>query len=350
MYKEILKNIFASVFDKKEQLFKALLIPTLLLMVFDYFLVLDFTNLYITIPFFILMMLINITISITTHRILLLKKSDIPTWGLFKLGSREYKFTLSSGGLGLILLATLIIGAIVLGVMGTILKSAGNLNIFIYTAAFFLFIYMMYVATRLSMVFPSIAVDKALTFKQSWKYTQKYKLLCFITIVVFPLLFAILISLVYGLVIKFLMTVISSELAVLYSLLNVFINVFIISALSVTYEYVIANVDQTDELLNDVDPNKIYKLSINDYDIIQLDSFHDITFESLKNELISQYEKLGYINAVMDKTDSWVVKQDEVNDSYVALRVTNEEYQIQTFNTDEPILSILKSSDSRFEI
>jgi len=341
MYKEILKNTFSSVFDKKEFLFKALLIPTLFLMIFDYFMALDFNNLYVTIPLFILMMLINITISISTHRILLLEKSNIPTWGLFKLSSREYKFLASSGKLGLILFVPLLIGGVIFAGMGIMFKSEENMNLLIFVSLFVFFMYILYLATRFSMVFPSIAVDKAITLRQSWSYTKNYKLLCFITIIIFPLLFGALFTVVYGAAIRFLMAILTEELAVLYSILNVVINVFIISALSNTYEHIMDNLPQTDEPLYEKNQDKIYNLSINDYDLIKLDSDHEVTFQSLKSELISQYEELGYVNTVIDKIDSWVVKQEDDGDSYVALRETADMYQIQTFNVDEPVLEIL---------
>ena len=131
------------------------------------------------------------------------------------------------------------------------------------------------------MVFPSIALDKELTFKQAWNYTKSYKMLCFITIIVFPGLFSIIFGLVYGLVIGFLMKVISPQLDVLYTVLNVFINVFMISALSNTYKHIMSENPEFDEIK--VKSTKITQLSINDYDAIELEPYYEITFDILKN-------------------------------------------------------------------
>lgn len=341
LYKEILKNTFASVFEKKDILFKALIIPTLLLMIFDYFLDADLKTWYLAVPFFILSFAINITISITTHRILLLEENDIPTWGLFKFTKREFNFLLSSIGLVLLITIPTFILVFASGFIESVLGAETIAIAVVGIGAIVLLVFVIAVISRLSMVFPSIALDKVLSFKEAWKYTKGYKMLCFITIIIFPGLFSIIFGLVYGLVIGFLMKVISPQLDILYTVLNVFINVFMISALSNTYKHVIlANPDfiETKEK-----SSKITKLSINDYDPIELEENHEITFERLKDDLRAQYEKLGFMLTVVDEIDSWVVKQEEDGESYVALRATEDGFEIQTFNTEEPVLEVLKS-------
>lgn len=340
MYKEILKNTFASVFEKKDILFKALLIPTLLLMIFDYLLDTDLANLYISIPFFILSVLINITIAITTHRILLLKESQIPIWGLFKFTSREYKFLFATIGLLLFIFIPVFLLIVASSFVDNIQIDSSIGSIMIVIVAIAILISIVVIASRLSLVFPSISIEKNMTFKQAWSYTKNYKLLCFITIILFPALFSIIFGLAYGLVIGFLMKLISPQLDVLYTILNVFINVFMISALSNTYKYIVS---QTPEIHEKKEVSThITKLSINDYDTIELEENNEVTFESLKDALITQYEELDFVVTVVNEIDSWVVKQSEDGDAYVALRATKDEYQIQTFNTDEPILKNIK--------
>ncbi len=230
MYKNILRDTFASVFEEKDALFKALIIPTLLLMFFNYFGAFDVNNLYLSIPIIVLTIIINITISITTHRILLLKENSIPTWGLFKLSSREGKFFLSTFGLGFIIILVGLLIMVVVMIFESLFSNFLNttLNAIIIICILFA---ILSIISRLSIVFPAISVDKNITFTDSWHYTKDYKLLCFITIIVFPALFAIALSLPYGFIIDILADKISPHMTAFYSILNVFINIFIISAL-----------------------------------------------------------------------------------------------------------------------
>ena len=339
MYKNILRDTFASVFEEKDALFKALIIPTLLLMFFNYFGAFDVNNLYLSIPIIVLTIIINITISITTHRILLLKENSIPTWGLFKLSSREGKFFLSTFALGLIII---LVG--VLTMAGVMLFEALFTNFLNPTINAIIIVFILFailsVMSRLSIVFPAISVDKNITFTDSWNYTKDYKLLCFITIIVFPALFAIALSLPYGFIIDILADKISSHMTAFYSILNVFINIFIISALSNTYLYIISNLPE-EEITQTT-----YTVTINDNEAITLNADSNINFDVLKYQLTEQYSKLEYHTASVDKEDSWILKNDDIKNSYISLEFKNNDYYIETFNVEDPRLKILEKDDT----
>jgi len=360
LYKSIFRDTFASVFENKDALFKALLIPTVFL-IFCHFFLMDISkqfaegtvDYYTVVPTFLLSLVINLIIAITTHRILLLGSDSVPKWGSFKFSSREISFAYNFILLVLIYFILTLILILVSFLLFFIINTIFTLEMQLQNAVFLLFpivIVSISILCGLALVFPSAATDNKLSFKQAWKLTKGYRVLCFVAIIIFPNIFGAIFGFVYGLAIEFLVNLISENLNVLYPILNVLISIFTISALSHTYKYIIANSPNIDGVLTNNESNKISKLSINDLDIIELDSNHEITFESLKDELVAQYEKLGYINAVVDEIDSWVVKQQEDGDSYVALRVTSDEYQIQTFNVDEPILRILKNNDSPSEV
>ncbi len=351
MYKSVFRDTFASVFEKKDELFKALLIPTLLLIFFHYFFI-DIDkqfregniNYFTAVPTFLLSLALNLTIAITTHRILLLGSDSVPKWGLFRLTSREWTFVYNFLLLVLLYLALTLALAAGSSLLFILVDSILGLNLETKNMIFVILpmiIIPIPILCGLALVFPSIAADKKLSFKEAWNLTKGYRVFCFVTIVVFPNIFAAIFGFVYGMVIEFLVRLISDGLTILYPILNVFISVFTISALSNTYKFIISNSSNKEEETSIDKPNKICKLSINDYDVINLDKNHDITFDKLKDDLILQYDKLGFKLTIIDETDSWVVKQEEDGDAYVALRVINDEYQIQTSNTEEPQLSIL---------
>ena len=92
--------------------------------------------------------------------------------------------------------------------------------------------------SRVSLVFPAIAIDNKMTFLESFEYTKDFKLLIFTTIIVFPVLFTLIVGGVYTLVINLLASNISPHLNILLVLSNVAISVFLVSALSNTYIYI----------------------------------------------------------------------------------------------------------------
>jgi len=328
------------VFEEKDALFKALIIPTLLLMFLNYFGAFDVNNLYLSIPIIVLTVIINFTLSITTHRILLLKENSIPTWGLFKLSSREGEFFLSTFGLGFIIILIGILITIVVMVFETLFSNFLNTTISAIIIISIIFA-ILSIISRLSIVFPAISVDKNITFTDSWHYTKDYKLLCFITIIIFPALFAITLSLPYGFIIDILADKISPHMTAFYSILNVFINIFIISALSNTYLYIISNLPEEEVTQN------TYSVTINNKEVIILNLDSNINFDVLKYQLTQQYSKLGYHTNTVDKEDSWILKNDDISNSYISLEFKNNNYSIETFNVEEPILKIPEKEDNK---
>ena len=127
-----------------------------------------------------------------------------------------------------------------------------DVSINVYIAMLVLAIAFSVIISRVSLVFPAIAIDEDMDFKDSWHYTKNFKLLVYITIIVFPIVFSLLVGGVYTLVIQLLVATISEQLTHLLVLLNVAITVFLVSALSNTYLYIISTLDQNGEL-NDTD-------------------------------------------------------------------------------------------------
>ena len=114
---------------------------------------------------------ISTLLAISVHRLLILGASSVSTWGLFRVTRREVQFLMKTVLLGLFL----ILPAIAILVLSKILAAL----VFIISA---------YVCTRFSLVFPSIAADKPLSFLESWEVTKKHRMLMVSATVVVPIL------------------------------------------------------------------------------------------------------------------------------------------------------------------
>lgn len=239
MYKEIIIKSLKDVFENYESILKPLVIPAILLLFIEYisvnFIGVNKLNIF-NIVLFILSLLINMVILITVHRVLILGKESVPSWGLKSYTKREYTFLLKY--------IALIVG-VVLSIVLVIM--AFYKSTFLYMILAPLLILLLIIISRVSLVFPSISIDENMSFKDSWNYTKNYKGLVFVTIILFPLIFSIVVGGIYTLLITFLASIISSELSILIVLLNIAISVFLVSALSNTYMYIIYHIENDDQ-------------------------------------------------------------------------------------------------------
>ncbi|NVJ52469.1 MAG: hypothetical protein HWD90_02150 [Campylobacteraceae bacterium] len=351
MYKEIFKRTLDLLVAKKNILIKALIVPFIILTIIENYLPTDIrsitlgvdNNISNSLPLLLILLsfLISVLMSITVHRILLLPEDKTPTFGILTLSKRELTFMLKV----IYMTIFLVLFALILYVGLLFLAKAifdalfGSFiaNIFATASIVFIGISVLVLFSRMSLTFPTIAVDKPIGLFDSLNLTKNHKTLVFFTVVVIPLILATLLGFVYGLAIEFLMALISQKLSVLYSLLNVFITVLIIAFISVTYEYLINHQPIKEEKpINEPEITKTdnsFKISI--------DERYDLTFESLKEELFNQYSKIGFENITIDKPSSWMIKSSESNESYILLSHKDNFYEVETFNVEEePILDI----------
>lgn len=337
MYEKIINTTFKSVFEKKIILMKAMAVYTFLMILIDY---INLKNVvYVEgraeiesgFLFFITALLtyfILLLVAISTHRILILGKDSIPTWGLFEFSKREWSFIVNGLLMGLIVAAA-ILPVVLLGV------SLGNTGVLLGIVVF-LFVSFILIS-RFSLVFPAISVDDDMSLSDAWNFTKNYKLLVFITVILFPLIFSFVFGLIYGIAIKFLSGIFGLNLFFFNSLLNIFIGVFAISALSATYVLISKEHPEyfsSREIKEDVDlrettvdiKDNIYKAVIHDK--------NNISFEELTDKLKIQYSKIGFSDIVIDKPTSWMIKNPEYNEAYVLLLHIKDEYVIEVYQTE----------------
>ncbi len=341
MYKKIIINTFDTIFKNQNHLIEKLIIPIIIITIINHYLpqfinkevitsfnIDNFKIKSLAIPTFLffLLIMLNISIAVTTHRVAILGPTSVPRFGRFLLGLREIKFLLKSI-LMIIIIAIPIFLSFFIPVIGPYLSLA---LIFI-------------LSSRLCFIYPAISCDEKMSFYEAWKYTKNYRMITFFAVILFPLIFSLTVGFIYTLVIELLIKLISEELIILYSFLNVFILVFSMSALSNLYL-----------LLKPQSLNKIKKEeNIHEKEIsvskrknlhkVVIEDTYNVTFTSLKKELINQYDKLNFIDLALDRDRSFLLRNPLNEEAYVSLRYDGNEFIIQTNNTEEPILKILNS-------
>ena len=248
MYGKLMNEALKSIIDNKNALFKALLIPTLVLVGIDIFLPSSFLsngekinfedNKFIFISFIILSIILNIVMAVSVHRIILIK-DDISSLEAIMPTQTLLKFFLKSLWIGLLTGLTFGILIAIFLLISIVTEQFTQNKFLVGVISYFLSALLTMIAfSRFSMVLPATAIDEKMSLLDALAFTKNYKLLSLFMVTIFPTIIAILIALVYGLIIGFLTGVVSSHLSILYVFLNVFITVLVISCLSVTYSYI----------------------------------------------------------------------------------------------------------------
>ncbi|MDN5104246.1 hypothetical protein O8C79_02920 [Aliarcobacter butzleri] len=244
MYCRLMNESLKALIENKKALFKALFIPTLVLIgiyfyapnliiqdgeaVFDENIKWRFGIIWI------LILYINMVIAISVHRIILIK-DNIPLLRSILPSSTELNFFLK---ILLFFILTFLVAFLISAFGMMLFMLFVDRNIAMILAAILAFIVVSLLASRFSMVFPAIAINEKMGFSEALNMTKNYKFLSLFMVVIFPIIISVLIAFVYGLIIKFLSGVVSPHFELLYVFLNVFITVLTISCLSVTYSYI----------------------------------------------------------------------------------------------------------------
>lgn len=213
----IITNAFRSLNQHKKKLAKSLLVPIIILAI------LEFLNTGAEegndqIISGILDLFIYCLIAIITHRVIIIGPESVPTWGLFKPTSREVSFLIHFVAISLFLTP-----------FALLLLAIPNTPISL-TVPVFSIIYV-YLISRISLVFPAIAVDSGWGFSDSWQATQKYQMVMLGVVLVFPLAISGL-SLLVKLLLK------SVLMDIVFSILG---TILMVAALSSVYIYISEN-------------------------------------------------------------------------------------------------------------
>jgi len=212
-FKKVIFAAIGYIIEYNKPLAKALLFPFSLYMLLDLSELLDH-NFFTALVFSILTLMVQTLFAITTHRMILLGPKSIPEWGLFKWSKRETFFALHIVGLSLITIPIMPLGSI---------PFLGG-PIFIGLVC--------WLFSRLSLVFPAIAINQGGSFKSSWELTKKHQMLMFLVVIVFPITLLIPAYLFSLFPYTFLLT------SLLTNLLMTFTTILVVAALSASYKVV----------------------------------------------------------------------------------------------------------------
>ena len=208
-YSKVFLGAFGYVYEYRHALLKALSVPFILLLILDSTAFFERST-AVGILIFVLAIGVQTIFAINTHRVILLGPDSIPPWGIYKWSKRETLFIVHIFGLMLIMVPVLLLAFI--PYIGWLVALCG----------------MFWVAGRFSLVFPGIAIDQGVSFGESWKLTEKYQLLMFLVVIVFPIIVSIPVFLLQFLPYAFFAT----------SIFTAFATVFIVAALSVAYKII----------------------------------------------------------------------------------------------------------------
>lgn len=187
-------------------MFRLLLVPLILLIVLG---TIPYTPQYPLLTSFVTLveLFLYASIAVTIHRIVLLDpNSDIPS--PLEPKKRVFKFILYTIAVGIICIPAGFLALVpVIGVTLTIFA-------------------MGYIAGRFALMFPSVAIDRELTFKESWSFTQYHHITMFLVVGVIPFIVNIPIRLMSG----------SPTMAIIANILSAATTVYLVTTVSVCYE------------------------------------------------------------------------------------------------------------------
>ena len=204
--KKIIAGALVFVFEKKLILGKALAIPFVLYLIIDLASGWNVSAIG-TLLLAIGNLVVQSVFAITTHRVMLLGDGSVPKWGLHSWTKRETYFLIHVIGLALLAGLTALFGLIPLigGLVALVL--------------------IVWITSRLSLVFPAIAIDQGVSFSLAWRLSKKHQLPLIVVVCVFPVVLGI-------------PTILISTFALstmVASLLGTLTTVFTIAALSICY-------------------------------------------------------------------------------------------------------------------
>ena len=207
--KRAIAGAFGYVFEYKLVLGKALLIPFILLLAVS-LLEMEVFHGGQAILLTTASAVLHAIFAITTHRVVLLGAGAVPRWGMYRLTGREVRFVLYMIGLGLLMIPV------------------GMLSLIPLIGFVVMLLVIIYLVSRLSLVFPAIATDQPMGFGDSWQATRSHQLFMLVMVGAFPVLLSLP---------EILLAYVPDN-GLLASITSLLTTVFVISALSMAFKII----------------------------------------------------------------------------------------------------------------
>lgn len=171
-FKKVLAGAILSVFENRAVVAQVLMIPFFAFVAVGLAGYLDL-NALVSTGLSVVGVCIQVVFAITTHRVVMLGPDSVSKWGVISWSKRETFFLLHLVAIGLMITPLALLG--IIPVAGWIIAIA----------------LIAYLMSRLSLVFPSIAINEGAGFKLSWQLTKNYQTLMLLVMVVVPLTLSI---------------------------------------------------------------------------------------------------------------------------------------------------------------
>lgn len=220
-FRDVAWGAIAIVLEYRARLISLLFIPFVVLVITEFALE-YFENALIVVPSLVMNAMAYILIAITTHRVVLLgldsvSKKSVLSWSKRETSFFLYMLIISFGTftfLGLVSVLLLNdVGLDISGILSLIL-------------ILFLVVVVFWFVGRYSLIFPAIAVDKSISFSQSWKLTHDHHFMMLFVVLIFPICVSFPITLIEVVPGAFFIA----------SIISTVMTVFMVAALSVAYK------------------------------------------------------------------------------------------------------------------
>jgi len=225
-FTKLITAVFYNVFQHRRTLTKALVIPFLLTILLDSLsqIVTDgMTSFLIS----LLQVMVYTIFAIVVHRVLLIGDNSVPTWGVGKWTKRETFFAINLVILGIVIS---VVGSVVMLPIISMGVAYSSVSGMIFGGLIILLV-IGWLFARLSLVFPSIALDEKIGLDDSWSLTKPYQLLMLSITMIPPLILGTPLFLLWYLGVN--------SYFVVESILAALFLVFEIAAISMVYQWIV---------------------------------------------------------------------------------------------------------------
>jgi hypothetical protein len=167
---------------------------------------------------YILLALINAKLAIMVHRSVLLQESNLNK--MFSWTTKELKFALVLFGVTLLFFITIFVISFIVGAITAIVGKNNYIAIMIVPI---ILILGLIIGSRISLIFPAIAIRRSLKLADSWNQTKGYTFSLFVLLILVPFLTSLLQNKLAS---------DSMVLTAVLSLISVFVVIFQVTVLS----------------------------------------------------------------------------------------------------------------------
>ena len=168
-------NAFQFVWDKRVRFLCALIIPVVILLALKHLVTLANNDPWKFVQAFI-NMAIYILFAITCHRLVLVGDQGVPDFGLKTWTLREWRYM----GWAIVIFAiwmlySFVINSFIVSAFVKNVEAGGQADAFqsIKSLSYFAYIPLLYIFSRLSVMYPAIALDRQVTAQWAWRLTDR---------------------------------------------------------------------------------------------------------------------------------------------------------------------------------